>query len=280
MFDFMKSKPARPELNPFMITKDETETSKAFLKEAQIDLAMYDALEKSTFSEEMKMDKERREIFFLQQAEEKVVKSALPHFVRTTALPLLAMGVWFDEPPIRIRRVIEIYKRRTVENLKKTFDKKRLGHGLSRSFNTNRLFEDFYTVLSLIYQTDADLLEYVYESTEIINSKDLDRIIKGQQPSKIFGSIDQLKTKLEKFQKEGYNKENAVFGTRQFFTLIAISISATAQNIGLLNILEEYEQSSRYPDPPKLDENNQIIKQKANIRNTIASFIELNKRFV
>ena len=83
-----------------------------------------------------------------------------------------------------------------------------------------------------------------------------------------------------KFQKEGYNKENAVFGTRQFFTLIAISISATAQNIGLLNILEEYEQSSRYPDPPKLDENNQIIKQKANIRNTIASFIELNKRFV
>lgn len=266
--------------NPFQITKEEIETSKAFLKEAQIDLALYDALEKSNFPDDIKKDTERRKIFLLQQAEEKAVKSVLPYFVRTTALPLLAMGVWFDEPPIRIRRVIEIYKKRVAESLEKTFNKKRLGHGLSKSFDTNRLFEDFLTVLTLVYQADSDLLEYIYESAEIIRSKNLDRVLKGQEASKIFGSLEELKAKVLKVQQEGYNKTTAEFATREFFTMTAISIGVPAQNIGLLNILEDYEQSSRYPDLPKLDENNPILKQKDAIRKTIGSFIDMNKKHI
>ena len=264
--------------NPFNITNEETKISKALLEEAEIDLALYDELEKVKFTEDLKLGVERRKIFLLQQAEEKAVKSTLPSFVRMAALPLLAMGVFFDEPPISIRRVIEIYKKRTIEHLEKAFDRKKLGHSLSRNFDFNRLFEDFLVVLTLIYQTDPDLLDYVNESVEITKSKDINRVLKEQDVSKLTGSIEEMIKKLEKFNTEGYTEETAVFATREFFAFTAISINITARNIGILNILEGYEQSSRYPDQIIISENDPIFKQKEQIRNCIAEFIKVNQK--
>jgi hypothetical protein len=276
VFDFIKGKDTHTVIkNPFEITKEEIETSTAFLKEAKVDLAIYDELEKSNFLEEMRFDLERRKIFLLQQAEEKAVKSALPYFVRITALPLLSMGVFFDEPPIGIRRVIEIYKKRTAESLKKTFNKKRLGHGLSKSFEIDRLFEDFIMVLTLIYRTDLDVLEYVNESAELIKSRDLNKILKGQEANKLLGSLEEIREKMLKYQQEGYNKENAAIMTRYLFAFTAVSLSSIAQNIGLLNILEDYEQNSRYPDMLEIKENDPILLQKTQIRDTIVGFIKV-----
>jgi hypothetical protein len=263
--------------NAFQITAEEVEISNAFLKEAQIDLTVYDELEKSTFPDEIKIDVERRKLFLLQQASEKAVKGALPRFVRMTALPLLAIGVWFDKPPVEINRVIDIYKKRVAESLNRTFNKKRLGHNLSKSFETNQLFEDLLTILTLVFKAETDLLDYIYESSKIIKSKDLDKVLKGQQATKIAGSLEDLRIKAEKYQKEGYNEENAIFATRQFFVFNAVSLGVTAQSIGLLNILADFEQSSRYPDLPKLDENNPILKRKKDIRTAIFQFVEVNK---